>query len=210
MSNQDHITRALSGRHRPKERHGYAVKGSPRFPTYRIWQLMIQRCHNRKNTNYRAYGERGIFVCPEWRNSFSAFCSDMGERPSADHSIDRVDNDGPYCKENCRWTTRLIQARNTRRTIRIGDGECALDRSRKLGSRRGLVESRLRSGWPMGDAISRPMIPKFFGNDRVMDLLKFGVKQNQIAAWLGIAPSNITRIKKLNISLTTPLPSSGH
>ncbi len=181
---------------RPRERHGYAAHATPRHTTYRIWQLMIQRCHNPKSTHYSSYGARGISVCQEWRNSFLVFLGDMGERPSLQYSIDRIDNDGPYAKGNCRWVTQTTQMRNTRRTIRIGEGECALDRSRKLGSRRGAVESRLRRGWDFEKAISTPLMHRFYGHDRVLDMLSIGVQQNKIARWFGIAQSNITRIKK--------------
>lgn len=79
---------------------------------------MITRCTNRKANGYENYGGRGITVCPEWIVSLEAFVRDMGERPSATHSLDRIDNDGNYTKENCRWATKKIQSEN-RRTNRF-------------------------------------------------------------------------------------------
>jgi len=75
---------------------------------------MKARCGNEKHPNYPNYGGRGITVCDRWRNSFEAFLADMGLRPSPQHSIDRVNNDGPYTPDNCRWTTDDIQRQNRR------------------------------------------------------------------------------------------------
>lgn len=83
-------------------------------PIYRLWAAMIARCENKKVACYPRYGGRGIRVCPEW-HSFEAFYADMGERPPG-KSLDRIDNDGPYCKANCRWATATEQALNTRRS----------------------------------------------------------------------------------------------
>lgn len=79
---------------------------------YISWSHMLQRCYNQKADNYKHYGGRGIKVCDKWR-SFSGFYADMGERP-AKYSLERIDNDGDYCKQNCRWATQKEQGRNVR------------------------------------------------------------------------------------------------
>lgn len=80
-------------------------------PEYRVWAGMIQRCTNPNNPKYDHYGGRGITICKEWRK-FKNFYSDMGPKPTPEHSIDRINNDGNYEPSNCRWTTTKIQNYN--------------------------------------------------------------------------------------------------
>lgn len=88
---------------------------------YKIWSSIVQRCTNRKNKAYEDYGGRGIFVSDSWK-LFENFINDMGLRPSKELSVERVDNDGGYCKENCKWATRTEQQHNRRmnKTNKLG------------------------------------------------------------------------------------------
>lgn len=97
--------------------HGQAKAGQP-TAEYGVWRNMVGRCYGSRDKDYRYYGSRGITVCPEWRESFEAFFTHVGKRPSAKHSIDRIDNDKGYEPGNVRWATRVQQMRN-RRNVRM-------------------------------------------------------------------------------------------
>lgn len=82
-------------------------------PTYRAWGNMKSRCLNPNYTGWKNYGGRGIEICDRWVNSFENFLEDMGEKPEG-LVIDRIDNEKGYYKENCRWTTYLVNNNNRR------------------------------------------------------------------------------------------------
>lgn len=140
------------------------VKGSlsslSSLPEYRIWKGMKRRCYRPKSRGYAGYGGRGIKVCDRWRESFENFLEDMGERPSTEYSIDRIDSDGDYEPGNCRWATRSEQSRN-RNDNRIlefnGERMCLLDWARRYGMKKGTLHSRLSKGWTLRDALTQPV-----------------------------------------------------
>ena len=114
-----HRNRQFCGLGHPRK-HGQTRRGEE-TPEYRAWANMIKRCTNPKVPKYECYGGRGIKVCRHWRD-FRNFFADMGLRPRggnhrlrSEYSLDRIDNDGHYTRENCRWTTQKIQVANRRK-----------------------------------------------------------------------------------------------
>lgn len=104
---------------------GGLVHGMYRTPIYNTWTSMKSRCYNKKNDKYYRYGGRGITVCNEWINDFSTFYNDMGSRPIG-MSIDRIDNDGCYSKDNCKWSTQSQQVRNSTSSKINGEDVCII------------------------------------------------------------------------------------
>lgn len=130
-----------------------------RSPEYRCWLQLRRRCSDRNDKGYKRYGARGIYVCERWRNSFPAFFSDMGKRPSSKHSIDRIDNNGPYSAENCRWATRVVQNNNrstNRHLTYNGHTMTVTQWARTIGINYFTLNHRLNLGWSIRRALEEP------------------------------------------------------
>lgn len=117
---------------------------------YHIWHGMIDRCYNPKTESYRLYGERGIRVCDRWRdeNGLMNFLADMG-KPTKEQSIDRIDVNGDYCPENCRWATAEEQSNNKRNNVRItynGQTKTSAQWARQFGISASALHYRLKRG----------------------------------------------------------------
>ncbi len=102
----------MYGESNPSYKHGHRPKYSKPSPTYISWRNMRQRCQNPNHPDYEDYGGRGIKVCKRWKD-FVNFLTDMGERPEG-LTLDRINNDGNYEPDNCRWATLKQQAQNQR------------------------------------------------------------------------------------------------
>jgi len=135
-----------------------ALKRSTSTPEYRAWINMKSRCNTPSSSHYEEYGGRGIRVCIEWETSFPAFLAAMGARPTADHSLDRIDTNGNYEPGNCRWATRKEQQRNlrTNRIVVTQDrGEETLaEAAERSGAKYNTVLYRLKRGWSLQQALS--------------------------------------------------------
>lgn len=141
--------------------NGQLRHGRTGASVYKIWQAMIRRCCNPKDSGFQNYGGRGIRVCERWRFSFEAFLEDMGERPSPKHSIDRIDNDGDYEPSNCEWQTRKRQSRNRRSTRYFtinGLTKSFADWCDEYEIKRAVVDCRLRRGWIIEEALTTPLL----------------------------------------------------
>lgn len=123
---------------------------------------MKQRCENAMGPRFRDYGGRGIVVCEQWRASFAAFLVDMGRRPSPDHSLDRIDNNGNYEPGNCRWATRVEQARN-RSNARLLTLDGTTLNLAVWAEMQGIQEATIRAritrrGWSVSDALTKTAV----------------------------------------------------
>ena len=139
-----------------RRKHSHA-SGHQRSPEYSVWTCMRKRCRG-PHPSFSLYGGRGITVCARWE-SFENFLADMGPRPSPKHSIDRIDSDGNYEPDNCRWATRAEQSRNTRRNVFLtfgGQTMCLEDWASRIGMRPHVLGSRIQRGWSIERALTTP------------------------------------------------------
>lgn len=144
--------------------HGASVKnGSAEYRTFITWQSMIWRCTNKARKDYSAYGGRGIKVCDRWLLSFANFLSDMGIKPKG-YSLGRIDNDGNYCAENCRWETYGQQARNRRSNTVIsfnGRTQPLIAWAEETGLSRDTITKRIDAGWSIEAALTLPIRARY-------------------------------------------------
>lgn len=145
---------------------GQKKHGRTHSPEYRSWRQMQSRCRvdHPDPVKRASYADRGIVVCDRWKGEegFTNFLSDMGLKPSADHTVDRINNDGPYSPENCRWANRKEQQRNTRRNVRytaFGESKTVPEWAEEYGICKATLRSRLKNGWDIEQALTTPVIP---------------------------------------------------
>jgi len=127
-----------------------------RCSEYRSWKDLRARCNNPNNQDYKDYGGRGIKVCQRWDN-FENFYADMGDRPSG-MTVDRIDVNGDYEPNNCRWATPTQQANNKRTNRCIewnGQSKTLMEWSRETGIEHTKARYRLAQGWPLESVFSQ-------------------------------------------------------
>lgn len=132
-------------------------------PLYHVWRSVKLRCRTPSFTGFKNYGGRGIDVCDRWFESFESFLEDMGEPPTPKHQLDRIDNDGNYEPENCRWVLPAVQ-QNNRRNNRIlehnGQRKTLTQWAVCLGVGVSTLHWRWSAGWPADKILSVPVRKK--------------------------------------------------
>ena len=127
--------------------------------TYKVWERMKLRCYNKNRDRYKNYGGRGIKVCDRWKNSFENFYKDMGDKPE-EMTLDRIDNNGDYTPENCRWATHEQQVNNKTDSnyIEINGKKLTVTQwAKKLKVNPKTLFSRLNRGWSKEDTVLIPI-----------------------------------------------------
>lgn len=132
--------------------------GESKTNLYYVWLAMRNRCYRKSVHGYARYGGRGIKVCKEWKEHFESFkewALNHGYKRGLE--IDRIDNNGDYCPENCRWVTRTQNMNNTSKTkhfLYSGRQYTITELANQFNLSRKLLRDRLYKGWPVEDAIS--------------------------------------------------------
>lgn len=146
-----------AGASNPAFTHGHTTDGFS--PEYHSWSGMIQRCTNPKRSSYKHYGGRGIKVCNRWR-TFENFLADMGPRP-AGLSLDRIDVNGDYEPDNCRWADTTTQARNSVQVVWVdinGERKRLVEWCELIGISINTVRCRVKKhGWTYAQALTTPV-----------------------------------------------------
>jgi hypothetical protein len=154
---------------------------------YSRWSNMKARCEKASHRDFGRYGGRGITVCERWRSDFQAFMDDMGPAPSDTHTIERIDGDGPYSPENCRWATPTEQAsnRHTNQTItHQGETLTVQEWSRRTGIGAPALYWRLHDGWDAERILTTPTAPTYTAHGLTLTLAEWskhlGVKKGTL------------------------------
>lgn len=130
--------------------------GLTKSPAYQSWQAMKNRCLNENQKSFNNYGGRGIEICKSWL-SFENFIADMGERPIGT-TLERIDNNKGYSKENCKWATITEQSRNTRQVVNLtfqGKSMCMMDWAKETGIPYPTIQDRRNRGWSTERILTR-------------------------------------------------------
>jgi hypothetical protein len=159
---QDNLTRRNTSKCLICHNKGFIKHGMYKSVEYRSWRNMINRCTRPDNRYFHHYGGRGITIDPDWMD-FRNFIRDMGPQPPS-HTIERIDNDGPYAPWNCRWATRREQQNNrrTNRIIEFGGRRATITQwAASLGVTPPTLHYRLASPrWSLELALTTPAIPR--------------------------------------------------
>lgn len=147
------------------------IHGKSTTRVYKIWQKIKDRCHNKKNDHFNCYGGRGITVCEEWEKDFMSFYNwAMRHGYRDDLTIDRIDVNGNYCPENCRWSTQKEQTNNTRKNKILemkGEKHTLKQWSEIKNINYSSLRKRIKLGWGIEKALLTPIKQKGETNGRI-------------------------------------------
>lgn len=173
--------------------------GKSQTPEYGSWWAMIWRC-SPNSIQWKNYGGRGIVICERWRK-FENFFADMGPKPTPRHGIDRIDNNGNYCAENCRWATMAEQNNNKRNNAWVefgGKRQTIAQWARESCVREVTLRRRLKDGWAIGDALTTPRTwwPKLTPEKvtQARQMISGGMTQVAVAKFMGVTKQAINRM----------------
>lgn len=174
--------------------------GKTRTQEYICWMNMKRRCFDKNNSEYHNYGGRGIKVCDRWLNSFENFLEDMGKLPFRGATLDRINVNGGYGPNNCRWATMKEQANNTRRSHFItynGKTKTLSGWADEIGVNYSALENRIRRGWGIEKALTAPIRETYYSKNRTFEL--FGTRKTA-SEWARLSPmstdSFLSRLRK--------------
>ena len=182
---------------------------------YGIWKGIKVRTHNTHHKDYKYCGAKGITICDEWDKSYEAFKEwALNNSYRDDLTIDRIDNSGNYCPENCRWADLYTQANNKSNNHLItynGKTQNMTQWAREIGVRRELIKDRLKSGWSVEDALTKRKCELWERKDN--RLLTYDGKTMTVSQWakeIGVNRSTLShRINErgwtVERALTTPV-----
>lgn len=169
---------------------------------FNIWRGMRTRCYSKSDYHYKWYGARGITVCDDWKNDFHSFYDWAMENGYQDGlSIDRIDNNGDYCSENCHWITQHEQTYNTRKNVYLtynGETKCVSEWSDIIGISNGTLYHRIKCGWSDEKILTTPVtVPE---TQQIM--LEIDGQRRSIQEWSKISGVSTQNIKhRLNVGL---------
>ena len=205
-------TRSCGCLQRELTRNRSITHGATDTKEYTVWEGMRARCRNQNKQDFKNYGGRGIKVCDRWINSFENFIEDMGLCPE-NLTIERIDNDGNYSPENCRWGTRKEQALNRRSNNILtheGVSKTISEWAEMLNVERSAIAHRLERGWSVEDALEKPF------ENKKHKLVAFNGIVDTLTGWgkrLGGSQELIrTRLKlgwSIEKSLSIPIQAKG-
>lgn len=168
----------------------FYIHGLNSNPFYHTWWGMHQRCYNPEHHNYPRYGARGIKVCEEWHDlsTFIKWCESTIGYKNDEYTIDRIDNNGDYCPENCKWSTRKEQARNRRITVKLcvnGETKALTEWAEIYNIPESTIRQRIKAGWDEERAVTTLCAKKnkFAPEEKGIALYEINGEKKNITEW---------------------------